>query len=186
VIVLVLAPSMGAAQPLHAQAQPTPGTWIRFVADSVGTRIVGRVVSTTRDSITIQGALPSMSERQIRESTQSTFAISTVRGAEVLTETHGHGFEGFGIGLLAGAAAGALLASGTWDDSPTEPQLFPKGQTIGIMAGLGGILGGVLGAALGHGLRSEVWAPAAGAISARVQKAPRRKGFTAAVSLSIP
>jgi len=85
----------------------------------------------------------------------SVIAWNQVSRMDVSTGRHSNFWKGLGIGLLAGAATGALIgsSSASGNDGYTP-------SAVGAMDAIGvGVLGASVGAVLGIVLRTETWTP---------------------------
>lgn len=93
----------------------------------------------------------------LRDREMTTLSWNDVIRMEVTTGRHSNFWKGFGIGLLVGAASGALIgsssASGNDGYTPTA---------VGTMGAIGGaVLGGLGGGLLGIVWRTDKWVPVA-------------------------
>ncbi len=154
---LALGLSMGATELASAQAGLTPGSWVRLATDGGKLVLVGRVVSVTPDSITIQHAEPWMSDPQINQHETIALPIGTVSSVEVRTGGGSHTFEGLVLGTASGAAAGAALgylAGGSRRDR-AQDYVSPSA----VLASVGAIVGGLVGIGIGATSGSSAWTP---------------------------
>jgi len=180
---LALGFSMGASELANAQTGAlTPGSWVRLATDGGKLHLVGRVVSVTPDSITIQHAEPWMSDRQINQHETIALPIGTVSGVEVRTGGSSHAFEGLVLGTASGAAAGGALGYLAANSRRDKAQDFVS--TAGVLAGLGAIVGGVLGISLGASTGTSAWTPVETKKVSRLEIAPRGNGVSARLSFS--
>jgi hypothetical protein len=107
-----------------------------------------RVTVTATDQDTLRFHLQ-------RQADARALAWREVNQMDVSAGSRGHFWQGVGIGLLAGAAAGALIGSSGASGA--------DGETPAAMGALGAIGGGIAGAiaggAIGIVLRTEHWMP---------------------------
>ncbi len=179
---LALGLSMGATELANAQTGAlTPGSWVRLATDGGRLVLVGRVVSVTPDSITIQHAEPWMSDPQINQHETIALPIATVSGVEVRTGGSSHAFEGLFLGTASGAAAGAALGylAGGSRRNRAEDYVSPAG----VLASLGAIVGGLLGIGIGASTGTSAWTPVDTKMS-RLEITPRGNGVSARLSFS--
>ena len=187
VLVLLMAmPAPAASQ----QDLPTPGSTVRFVAPAhFAGHFLGRLVTLTRDSITVEyaGGLEPV-----------TVPLTGVTSLDVSTGTRSHIGAGVGIGVAAGlvlgAGIGALIAPRGDLGDPLDEPCPSCGAQIGIILGVpsGALLGAIVGAAArtprwravsleafrtGTGTRTGLRIGAGRAVLARSGRAPPH-GFT--------
>ncbi len=173
---------------LSAPAQTTtlrPGAWIRFAMGDGGQRFVGRVVSVSSDSITLQYGESWMSERQVAQYAATTLPIRQVSGMEVQTAKHTHAAEGVAVGLITGAFVGAKLGANA--QTPCDGPGCSLAPSVGaaLVAVPLGALGALLGAAIGGSIGTEVWTSADTKTATHLELMPRKNGVAARLSISI-
>ena len=158
-IAALAVPAMVAAQaPDPAPVWPlTPGVRVRVFSPELGWRPkTGNVVLATSDSLVF---LPSKQPASTAIGTPKISRIEVAQGKRT------HKLQGAVLGFLAGAGAGAILASVTYKPPKCAPDAWcmdlwgQGGQTAG-----GGILGGLLGTVVGMIVGShetDNWVPVA-------------------------
>jgi hypothetical protein len=127
----------------------SPGTEVR-ISKSVDGKHFQRatIIKTDRDSLRVD--FP-------RSDAVSAIAWNQVSRMEVRTGRHSNFWKGLGIGLLAGAATGALIGSSSASGNDGETP-----SAVGALGAIGGaIFGASTGALLGIVLRTERWRPVA-------------------------
>lgn len=140
--------------PAAAQAASTvgPGSRARVTVPSLGLNAaIGTVREATDDSLLIQFANPRRSVRIERD------AITVL---EVSIDRHRQALKGLGMGMLAGAGAGAFIGLASGDDPPGTFLAFTAGEKAMVLGIFFGATGGVAGLIAGALTRSDVWSPA--------------------------
>ena len=127
-------------------AIPT-GTEARITETSApGTRLRVTVLSTDQDTLRFH---------LHRQADARAVAWREVSQMDVSGGDHGHFWQGLGIGLLTGAAVGALVGSSGANGA--------DGETPAAMGALGAVGGGIVGALaggmIGAVLRTDSWIP---------------------------
>ena len=142
-----------------AQTAP-PSTWpldsgsrVRVVAVGIGERArTGTLVSTSPDTLVVNEP----------RNAAFTVAATDVVKLDVSRGKRTHRAKGALIGLLAGAAGGALLGTATYSPPKctTGDWCFDFGQEFAASAGalLGGIVGTLVGYSIGASPR-DIWEP---------------------------
>lgn len=135
----------------------TPGLRVRVLSAVLGDeQQTGRVVSATPDTLVF---LPA------KQSASTALSTPNIARIEVATGTHTNKLKGALLGLLAGAAAGAIYGSASY----TPPKCDATTWCLGIWGRqdntvAGGVLGSLLGILTGTivGSReSDTWVPVA-------------------------
>jgi hypothetical protein len=148
---VVTGAALGALVPqtsLSGQGQPTPtvspGARIRLQRTDDPAWQVGRLVSADHDSI-----------RWVPDGQQDkllSMAAKSIAQLEVSRGQRGHTLAGIGIGLLPGAAIGAMIGS-----AASQGHWFAGLETAGYA--VGGALGGMLvGGVIGAATKTDNWA----------------------------
>ncbi|HJQ12568.1 MAG TPA: hypothetical protein VJ840_16160 [Gemmatimonadaceae bacterium] len=147
-----LATSSAIAQTSPTIAWPVDsGSRVRIVAVGIGDRArVGTLVSTSPDTLVVNE----------RKSTAFTVAAPDVVRLEVSRGTRTYRAKGTLIGLLAGAAGGALLGTATYSPAKctTGEWCLDMGQEFAAAGGavLGAIVGTLVGYSIGASPR-DIW-----------------------------
>jgi hypothetical protein len=107
----------------------------------------------TKDGTKIRGELLTVKGRTLLINSPdivsgNSIALDEVRDLAIVGEKT-KALSGFGIGLLAGAATGAI--GGAIFANKSEPQIVLTGAVMAGVAGLGAIVGGLVGLAVGSG-----------------------------------
>jgi hypothetical protein len=134
-----------------------PGLRVRVLSAVLGDRAqTGSVVSATSDTLLF---LPA------KQSVATALSTPNIARIEVARGTHTRKLQGAALGLLAGAAAGAIWASAAYKAPKCQPNTFcldiwgQGGDTVA-----GGVLGGLVGVVVGMivGDRpTDTWVPVA-------------------------
>ena len=158
VLVAALAvPALSAAQ--AADPVPdwplAPGLRVRILSPALGWRPkTGSVVSATSDTLVF---LPA------KQSISTALSTPTIAAIEVARGTRTHKLQGAMLGLFAGAAAGAILASATYKPPKCQTDtwcmdLWGQGGDTAAGGVLGGLLGMLVGAIVGD-RQTDNWVP---------------------------
>ena len=130
------------------------GSLVRVKAASLGpTFRRGTLTSTTTDSITLE---PSRAGR-------FSVGLDQITSLQVLQESHTEKAKYTLIGLLVGAAGGAILGAATYAPGKCDPSaiicidVFDRGSTAAMGAVLLGAVGGLVGLMAGASPK-ETWA----------------------------
>ncbi len=155
---LVLALLLGHAPRLHAQSMPGPGTRVRVTAPSQKlTSAEGTVQDTANGALVVQLGKPGAATG-VR-----TFSRSDLSGLDTYAGRHRPVLEGGLIGLLAGAATGAIIGFASGDDKCSADAWFCMAYTSDQKAAMGaaglGTLGLVVGLVVGALSPSDRWKP---------------------------
>lgn len=127
----------------------SPGTEVR-ISQSFDGKHFKRATVVKTDQDTLRVHFP-------RADAISAIAWNQVTRMDVRTGRHSNFWKGLGIGLLAGAATGALIGSSS---ASGKDGYTPS--AVGAMGALGvGSFGAITGALLGIVLRTETWRPVA-------------------------
>jgi hypothetical protein len=158
-VTLVTAPALSAAQ--AADPVPdwplTPGVRVRVLSAALGWRPkTGNVVSATSDTLVF---LPS------KQSASTALSTPTISRIEVAQGKHTRKLQGALLGFLAGAGAGAILASVTYKPPKCAADtwcldLWGQGGETAAGGVLGGLLGLVVGVIAGSH-ETDNWVPVA-------------------------
>jgi hypothetical protein len=113
-----------------------------------------QVIITKTDSSTVQGELLAVMDDKLilmdNSAAGVTIGLTDVRDVKVIKK--GRFWKGAGIGLVAGAAIGALVGAAAYEPPHLENGWFPVPMfyfSRGELALGGGVLGGVLGGVIG-------------------------------------
>jgi hypothetical protein len=147
---LLLALLVATPPSLRAQGPPelAPGARLRITAPEITfANKVATTVAVRGDSLVVQ---------PVDGDTTAVIAFAQIRKLEVSQGVQRQALRGFGIGLLAGGAFGAVLGFADGDDSQGFVQFSAVEKAL--LGGLvfGGI-GGAVGLAAGSATRSERW-----------------------------
>ena len=146
-LALLTWPVLAAAQVHASRAFPSiPGDSMR-VSLRNGPALEGRLQRWTADSVVLRRVVDS-------RATDTVMALSHVSTVEARVRRHaaGSAAKGFGLGVLAGGASGALLA--TLGMSSCAGEMCGLGYlTVPLFAAAGGVTGLLVGAVRS----SEVW-----------------------------
>jgi hypothetical protein len=137
---------------------PVPVGGVNPVSIPVGTRarIVEPAGSKDYIKLSVLGATHDSLRYQLNpEAAPASLPWQRVDRMDVSAGRHSNFLAGFGIGVLAGAAAGALIGSSSADgnDGMTPSAVGALGALTGAVGG--GIAGGLVGIAV----RTEKWVP---------------------------
>ena len=160
----------GCARLLQAQGISSlePGARVRLFTPSVGRGgLVGTVVRPVRDTLAI---LPAKGSDTV------VVAVAELTRLELSTGRHPHALKGMGIGLLVGAAGGAIAGWASGDDRGWF------GLTAGEKARIGATLFGVAGSLVGGaiiGRATEGWEVVRLPSGSRISVAPRGNAHVA-------
>jgi hypothetical protein len=118
-----------------------------------GSKIGAVLRIVTKDGTKVQGELLTVKGRTLLINSPdivsgNSIALDEVRDLAIVGEKT-KALSGFGIGLLAGAATGAI--GGAIFANKSEPQIVPVVAVMAGVAGLGAIVGGLVGWAVGSG-----------------------------------
>lgn len=158
-IAALAVPTLSASQaPDPAPVWPlTPGLRVRVLSPELGGRPkTGNVISTTSDTLVF---LPS------KQSASAAIGTPKISRIEVAQGKRTHKLQGAVLGFLAGAGAGAILASVTYKAPKCAADAWCMdiwGQ--GGETAAGGILGGLLGTVVGMiagSHETDNWVPVA-------------------------
>jgi hypothetical protein len=152
--------------PLEAQSVPEPrrGTRVRVFAPSIDRRgLVGNLVALARDTLAI---LPSGRPDTVL------VAFPDITRLEESVRQHSRTLEFAGIGLLVGAAGGAIMGLARGADDPTWWERSNSGEARINAVGFG-IVGAIVGAVIGSNHPTELWAPLRLSAGNRVGLSPR-------------
>jgi len=146
-----LIPALAAAQDPPAPAWPLDsGSRIRILSPVLGDQLQAGTLTWTRGDTV--GFRPSRGETQFTIATPNIVRLEAVHG------THQRKAKGALIGLLAGAAVGAVLGAASY--KPCEGFCFfddTRESDAAIAGALGGILGSVLGTLVGAIVPTDTW-----------------------------
>jgi hypothetical protein len=158
-----LAAVVGAA-PIQAQSVSLePGVRARVFTPSVDTGgLAGTVVLLVRDTLIF---------RPDRRSDTLTVALSELSRLELSKGKHTHALKGCGIGLLLGAAGGAIAGHTT---TSTKDWFLTPNEAAAVGGGILGVAGALVGATIGsHFGVTESWAQVPIPSRSRVSIVPR-------------
>jgi hypothetical protein len=189
---LALVLSMGATESVPAQTTTLKaGAWVRFATDDGTRHHVGRVVSVTADSITLQYGEPWMSQRQVAEYAPTTLPMRQVGDIEVQIARHAHTGEGLALGLTAGVLAGAAIGSKATSSCSGDSWAAlacptPASSATAVLVAIPfGALGAFVGAIVGGSFGTEVWTSVDSKTATRLEVMPRKGGVAARLSFSL-
>jgi hypothetical protein len=158
VVAALLVPALSVAQNAPLPDWPlTPGLRVRVLSAVLGDQpATGSVVSATSDTLVF---LPA---KQSASTALSTPAIARI---EVARGTHTSKLKGALLGLFAGAASGAILASATYKPPKCAPdawcfEMFGQGDQALAGGVLGGLVGMLVGTMVGN-RQTDTWVPVA-------------------------
>jgi hypothetical protein len=154
--VLLLVPVLSGAQASPNPNWPlTPGLRVRILSPALGWRPkTGSVVSATSDTLVF---LPA------KQSISTALATPKIAAIEVARGTRTHKLQGAMLGLLAGAAAGAIISSATYKPPKCAADtwcfdVLGQGGETAIGGMLGGLLGILVGSVVGN-RETDNWVP---------------------------
>jgi hypothetical protein len=154
----LLVPVLSTAQNAPVPDWPlTPGLRVRVLSAILGDQpTTGSVVSATSDTLVF---LPA------KQSASTALSTPTIARIEVARGTHTRKLQGGLLGLFAGAAAGAILASATYKPPTCAPnawcfEMFGQGDQALAGGVLGGLVGTLVGIMVGN-RQTDTWVPVA-------------------------
>ncbi|MBL0172950.1 MAG: hypothetical protein IPP90_20035 [Gemmatimonadaceae bacterium] len=131
-----------------------PGARVRIVRESNQILVEGELVSRTANGVSIRSVTPDSTSSAIEWVLQGNDRL------EQSTGMHSNALRGAGVGLLLGAAAGALVGAGTYEEPACDGGCFVdlgRGFSVAAGAVVGAVPGMLLGAVLGTGSKHESW-----------------------------
>ncbi|HXN76552.1 MAG TPA: hypothetical protein VN876_07945 [Gemmatimonadaceae bacterium] len=155
------------AVPTLTPAQ-TPGNPEWPVQAGSRVRILSPVLGDERQTVTVVSSTSdALVYRQNAQAAPQTLSSAVITHLEISIGTRAHKAKGALIGLVAGAAVGAILGYATWQrptcKDPSQPFGcltidFGPGGDAAFLGGFGGILGAIVGALIGiH--QTDNWVP---------------------------
>ena len=146
-----------------------PATRIRFALPPVDRLRVAQVIVQRGDSLWVR---PAQSEDTLA------LALKTLAHLDVSRGQHRNTLKGAGLGLLSGAAAGAILGYSLGQDCSTDSFVcFPRDQTSLMGAAYIGGLGAVVGALVGHSHVRDRWVSVLSPSRVKIVAWPANRGF---------
>jgi len=157
IMVVGLFPGLAAAQNVPAGEWPLDsGSRVRILSAALGDRFqTGTLVSTRVDTVMF---------RLAGSSAPFTITTPNIVKLEVARGRHQQKAKGALIGLLFGAAGGALMASATYKRTDCSNFCFfetTRGEDAAIGGALGGIAGALIGTLVGGLIGTDTWVPVA-------------------------
>ena len=150
--ILFLIPAIASAQ-WPASWPLDSGSKVRILSPVVGDQFqIGTLISTRADTVLFRPA---------GNLTPFTVTTSHIVKLDVARGSHQQKAKGALIGLLAGAAGGALFGIAAYPNPCTDFCFLNRGETAAIMGGLGGVAGALIGALVGGFVLADTWVPVA-------------------------